>query len=237
MSTVKYSGRTKKEGNPCKLIGHYGGFCRHHCPGDQCPPVANKTKKTTRTTKVSCSSSISAGNNQTLEEINVMLRAVVTKVGLNLEEVLLPVTKKYSPTHDDEDIKPEEEGEDEELLNWDKKTEEVKEITPEVLVEEPIVIKAKEEINFKETIVIKEIKTKEPILIEENKVEETIVVKEAQEEIKTADPIVIKENKVKEPIVIKENKVKEPIVIKENKVKETVVIEEAKEEKSQRAYC
>jgi len=55
-----------------------------------------------------------------------------------VEEALCPIPKKSSPTYDNEDIKPEEEGEDEELLNWDKKTKEVKEITPEVLVEEDL---------------------------------------------------------------------------------------------------
>jgi len=71
-----------------------------------------------------------------LIEENNILRFLVTNVGYNVEEVLCPITKKCSPAYDDEDIKPEEEGEDEELLNWEKKTEEVKEITPEVLVEE-----------------------------------------------------------------------------------------------------
>jgi len=67
-----------------------------------------------------------------IEENNILLRFLITNAGYNVEEVLCPIMKKYSPTYDDEDIKPE----DEELLNWDKKTEEVKEITPEVLVEE-----------------------------------------------------------------------------------------------------
>jgi len=89
-----------------------------------------------------------------LEEINVMLRAVITKVGLNLEEVL-PVTKKYSPTYDDEDIKPEEEGEDEELLNWDKKPTEVKEITPEVSVEKERRLKKKKRRRLRKSLGIR----------------------------------------------------------------------------------
>jgi len=128
-----------------------------------------------------------------IEENNILLRFLITNAGYNVEEVLCPITKRYSPTYD-EVIKPEEEGEDEEFLTWDKKIKEVKEITPEVLVEEPIVIKAKEEIKVKETIFIKEIKTKEPILIEENKVKEPIVIK-AKEEIKVKETIVIKEAK------------------------------------------
>jgi len=70
-----------------------------------------------------------------LEENNILLKVIDTNLGINVEEDLCPITKKYSPTYDDEDIELKEKGEDEELLNWDKKTKEVKEITPEVLIE------------------------------------------------------------------------------------------------------
>jgi len=159
-----------------------------------------------------------------------MLSAVITKVGLNLE-VLLPVTKKYSPTYDEEDIKPEEEGGDEELLNWDKKPTEMKEITPEVLV------KKEREIEEEE----KEVKVEEVPwdmwVMEENRGVEMftpeIMFSCAKKEIKTKEPVVIKESKAKEPIVIKEIKIKEPTVVKEVKeeikTEEPIVIKEVKE--------
>jgi len=88
-----------------------------------------------------------------IEENNILLMFPVANPGYDFEEVLCPVTKKYSPTCDDEDIEPEEAGEDEELLNWDKKTEEVKEITPEVSVEE-VTLEANpiEEITFEVSV-------------------------------------------------------------------------------------
>jgi len=221
MSTVVKCSATTQKGTKCTYKAKYGAFCGHHCPKD------GTTKKTTKTTKVSCSRSISAGSNRTLKEINLMLRAVVTKAGLNLEEVLLPVTKKYSPTYDDEDIEPEEEGEDEELLNWDKPTE-VKEITAEVLVKKEREIEEEEEVPWETWVVEenegvematpeimpsctqKEIKTKEPIVVEENKVKEPIVIKEIKIEEPTIVEEVKEEIKTKEPIVVEENKVKEP---------------------------
>jgi hypothetical protein len=57
--------------------------------------------------------------NQLLEENNILLRAIADKIRLDVEEALCPITKKYSPSYNDEDLKPEEEGEDEELLNWE----------------------------------------------------------------------------------------------------------------------
>jgi len=78
MSTVVKCSAPTKKGDPCKNNAEYRPVCGVHRPKDQ-------KKRTT--------SSISARNNQMLKEINIMLRAVV----------LLPVTKKDSPTYDDDE--------------------------------------------------------------------------------------------------------------------------------------
>jgi len=187
MSTVVKCSATTQKGTKCTYKAKYGTFCGCHHPKD------GTTKKTTKTTKLTHSRSISASNNRMLKEINIMLRAVVTKVGLNLEEVLLPVTKKYSPTYDDEDIKPEEEGEDD-VLNWDRKPTEVKEITAEVLAKKEREIEEEEEVPWDTWVV-----------------EENEGVKMVTPEIM---PSCAKESKTKEPIVFEENKFKEPIVSK-----------------------
>jgi len=189
-----------------------------HCPKDG---TTKKAKKTTKTTKVSGSRSIPSEFSQKVEENNAMLRFVITKDGYDVEEVLCPITKKYSPSFDDKDIKPEEEGEDEELLNWDKKPTEEEPIVIEEIEERIVIKEVKEEIKTKEPIVVEEVKeefkTEEPIVVEENKAEEPIVIEEAKEEIKIKEPVVIEENKVKEPVVIKEAKTKEPTNKKQHK--------------------
>jgi len=112
----------------------YGAFCGHHNPKDQVTPVVKKAK-VAKAPKRSLPKLNASRANQLIKENNIFLRAIADKIGLDVEEALCPVINKYSPTYDDEDLEPEEEGEDEELLNWNKKTKEVKEITPEVSVE------------------------------------------------------------------------------------------------------
>jgi len=111
MSAVVKCSATTQKGTKCTYKAKYGTFCGHHCPKD------GTTKKTTKTTKVSCSRSIPPKFIQKVEENNAILRFLITNDGYDVEEVLHPPTKKYSPTYDDEDIEPEEEGEDEQLLN------------------------------------------------------------------------------------------------------------------------
>jgi len=72
-------------------------------PKDQITPVVKKAK-VAKLLKVSLPRLSAAKANQLIEENNILLRAVADKIGLNLEEVLCPITKKYSPTYDDEDI-------------------------------------------------------------------------------------------------------------------------------------
>jgi len=132
MSTVVKCSATTKKGTRCSYKANYGAFCGCHCPKDQVTPVSKKTKAL-KAPQRSLPKLNATKANQLLEENNILLKAVATNLGINVEE---PITKKYNPTYDDEDIKPKEDGEDEELLNWDKKTEEVREITPEVSVEE-----------------------------------------------------------------------------------------------------
>jgi len=236
MSTAVKCSATTKKGTKCNYKAKYGTFCGRHCPKDQVTPVVKKAK-VARAPRLNTSRA-----NQLIKENNILLRAIADKVGLNVEQVLLPVTKKYCHTYNDEDIKPEEEAEDEELLNWDKKPTEVKEITPEVSVKKEREIeeeeKEVEEVPWDLWVVkenegvemvtpeimpscTKEIKTKEPAVIEENKFEEPTVIKEVKEEIKTKEPIVVEE--VKEEI-----KTKEPTVMKENQVEEPIFIQEAK---------
>jgi len=135
--------------------------------------------------------------NQLLEANNILLKAIATNLGINVEEVLCPTTKKYSPTYDDEDIKPEEEGEDEELLNWYKNTKEVKEITPEVSVQ-----KENERVEMVTPEIMaawaekeREIEEEEKEITPEVSVEEPIVIEEVKEEIKAEQPIVKKQHK------------------------------------------
>jgi len=136
MSTVVKCSATTKKGTKCSYKAKNGAFCGRHCPKDQVIPVAKKIK-VSKAPKRSLPKLNTANANQLLEENNILLRAIADKIGLNVE-VLCPINKKYSPTYDDKTSnwkRRERMRNSFILLNWDKKTKEVKEITPEVLVE------------------------------------------------------------------------------------------------------
>jgi len=93
MSTVVKCSATTKKGTNCIYKAKYGAFCGCHCPKDQVTPVAKKIK-VSKAPKRSLPKLNAAKANQLLKENNILLKAIATNLGINVEEVLCPITKK-----------------------------------------------------------------------------------------------------------------------------------------------
>jgi len=96
MSTVVECSAKTKKGTNCNYKAKYSAFCRHHCPKDQVTLVVKKAK-VTKLPKISLLRLSPAKANQLSEENNILLWAVADKIGLNVEEVLCPITNTALP--------------------------------------------------------------------------------------------------------------------------------------------